>query len=156
MTTPNMPKMDEQEAYLARTRKPIITMPQTRWGKALFFVGLMLWFGLLMLPCACFYLAAFGQITLANRDIPDVESHPLLEISLIMEIEQRGLKFVRSGIHSQDESNLCLQTSVQYALWQSDGTASNVVYCDCYQRETPQANWQLANATYQACENGAK
>ena len=40
------------------------------------------------------------------------------------------------------EERTCVETSVRFLLWRSDGSSRNVGYCECYQRLG--GVWQLA------------
>lgn len=145
------PVSQEQQEYLDRTRRPLITIPTTRLGRVLFGMALVLWFVVLLLPCACFYLATSGQINIGHGSVPEPEIHPLLRINLIMEPDQRGLQLMRSVILPNSETSLCIETYISYALWQTDGSNSAVVYCDCYERTSADAVWTLTDSVYEAC-----
>ena len=148
MTTPTT----EQEAYYERTRRPLVTVPKSRFGRVVFGLGIVVWFLVLMLPCALFYIAATGTIRIGLSGAVEAERHPLLEVNLLMSVEQRGFQITRSVIQSNTSTAQCLETYVSYVLWQTDGTAENVAYCDCYQRADSEAAWELSGTNADLCE----
>lgn len=145
------PDMTEMQDYYERTRRPLLVTPKSRLGKLGCGVALILWFMVLLLPCAFFVLATSGSIRIGHGDIPAPESHPRLEISLIMAPEQRGLQITRSVLTAGTATDQCIETYVSYALWQTDGSAASAVYCDCYERAATDAPWTLASTVYDAC-----
>lgn len=114
---------------------------------------LLLWFALLLTPCALFYLAAKGEIRLAHRDIPQPHAHPLLLVSLVSETEDRGLRIETSRIvHTRaTDGMICVETTVRFLLWQYSGGNQDAGYCDCYQREESEAAWDLVGTTRDGC-----
>lgn len=114
---------------------------------------LALWFLLMMTPCALFYLAANGEIRLDHADIPQPHSHPLLLITLINDVENRGLQFVRStSLADREDDTVCVETAVNYLLWVSSGGSQDVTYCDCFARESGASAWDLQATHSSACE----
>ncbi len=114
-------------------------------------IALIFWFLFLLTPCALLYMARAGEFTIpSGADVPDPEQHPLLKVELIMQRDSRGLLIMRSGVHSQTDTDLCLQTYIDYLLWDGDGEP--VRYCDCYQRDSEPASWSLSTSTSGACE----
>ena len=109
-------------------------------------LALFFWFTLLLTPCALFYLAANGEIRLEHRDIPEPHAHPLLLLSLISEADDRGLRLETSWIASaqSDELTACVETAARFLLWEYSGGSQNVQYCDCYERQTREAAWELS------------
>lgn len=132
---------DELADYYENSRKPLFRIPKHPLGRLGCGVLLVFWFLILLLPCAMIYLATGGIITIPNGAIPEPEQHPRFEVQLIMEIENRGLKLSRSSIASESETALCINSSVNYLLWQSDSSASNSQYCQCYERTSAEADW---------------
>ncbi len=116
-------------------------------------LALLFWFTLLLTPCALFYLAANGEIRLEHRDIPQPHAHPLLLVSLVSEAENRGLRMETSWIAVADplEGMVCVETAVQFLLWQYSGGNQNVSFCDCYTRQDAETNWELVRTYGDAC-----
>ena len=114
---------------------------------------LLVWFALLLTPCALFYLGANGEIRLEHGEIPQPHAHPLLLVSLVSESKDRGLRFEASWIASRPEDGrLCVQTAVRFLLWEYSGGNQNVSFCDCYSRDSIADSWEL-DATYSdACK----
>lgn len=111
----------------------------------------VLWFTLLLTPCAFFYLAANGEIRIWHDDIPEPNAHPRLLVELVSEVDYRGLQLTRSydvGISDQER---CIQTDVTFYLWQSIEEDLDTSYCDCYQRVDSDASWELYETTMSTC-----
>lgn len=105
---------------------------------------LVIWFTILLMPCFMLVLATQQQITISQGSLPD----QYLRIWLIMEPAQRGLGISTTSVHPPKDANLpadslCLQTNVNYLLWQGQGETSG--YCECYHQED--TNWTPV-ATY--------
>ena len=69
------------------------------------------------------------------------------------EAEDRGLRFETSRIVEarSSEEMLCVETTVRFLLWEYSGGNQDVSYCDCYQREGSEADWELAGTSSGAC-----
>jgi len=116
-------------------------------------LALLAWFTLLLTPAALLYLAANGEIRLEHRDIPQPHAHPLLLLSLISETDDRGLRIETSRIAVGQPAGLtlCVETAVRFLLWEYSGGNQNVSYCDCYERQRPEAAWELSNTSGDVC-----
>ncbi len=116
-------------------------------------LALLIWFAALLLPCALFYLGANGEIRLAHHDIPQPHAHPLLLLSVVSEVEDRGLRIETSKIAASqsDEALLCVETTVRFLLWEYSGGNQNVRYCDCYARPEAEANWEFVTTYADVC-----
>jgi hypothetical protein len=143
-------QVDELAEYYENSRKPLFRIPQNPLGRLGCMAALVLWFAVLLLPCAMIYLAMGNSITIANNNIPEPEQHPLLELHLIMEIKNRGFRLSSSGIASQTESQLCINNSVTYLLWASDASATDSQYCQCY--EAANGTWQFTEQYAGQCQ----
>ena len=108
-----------------------------------------MWFLLLLAPCAVFLLVVQGEITIWHSNIPDPESHPRFQISLISEAEYRGLMVTSSSINPPNGEQLCLQTDVRFILWEGDADSSR--YCDCYIQSATSEGWQFSGSTTGEC-----
>ena len=108
-----------------------------------------LWFMLLMMPCALIYLAVNGEIRVWHDSVPEPHSQPRLLISLISEMESRGLRFQSSTLFDPDAGNLstCVETNVRFVLWESQGGNQDVTYCECYARLDEASAW-ASDRTY--------
>lgn len=109
---------------------------------------LLLWFMLLLTPCALFYLAANSEIRLWHRDVPEPHAHPLLLISLVSEMDDRGFRVESSFVtrNLAAPSAVCVETDVRFLLWQTRSDNQDVMYCDCYEREGEHGVWLLESA----------
>lgn len=145
-------QVDELAQYYEESRKPLFRIPKHPLGRLGCGVLLVLWFAILLLPCAMIYLATGGSITIPNSNIPEPEQHPLFEIQLIMEVDNRGLKLSNSGIASETANQLCITSSVNYLLWESDSSASNSQYCQCYERADAEAEWIYSEQYEGVCQ----
>ncbi len=131
---------------------PIETKKRSRLRRLGCGLILALWFLLLLTPCALFYLAANGEIRLYHADIPQPHSHPLLLISLINEMDNRGLQFLRSTTVGEfDDTAVCVETAVNYLLWESSSGNQDVTYCDCYTRADAASAWTLIETHLSPC-----
>ena len=102
-----------------------------------------LWFMLLLMPCALFYLAVNGEIRIWHDSVPDPHSQPRLLVSLISEMDDRGLRIATSSVFNPDADNLstCVETNVRFLLWESQGGNQDVTYCECYRRADEVSAW---------------
>lgn len=133
------------------TRQPIIPQPQTLPGKIGCGIALIFWFALLLLPCGMVWLASGGEVII-GQNVPDASEHPRFQLRLIADADNTGLQITRSGVASQSDDALCLQTQVSYLLWnQEDDGDQGVIYCDCYQRESEDAAWTLTTTESGVC-----
>jgi len=118
-------------------------------------VLLVLWFTLLLTPCMLFYLAANGEIRIWHSSIPEPNAHPRLLVELVTEIDYRGLQSTRSYVVDSiaDDDAICVQTDVSFYLWESIEDDLDTSYCDCYQRDNPDASWVLSETITDVCTN---
>ncbi len=147
---------DEEREYYERTRRPLFSVPESRLGRAIFGLLVVLWFMILLLPCALFSLAFGGEIRLGHGSVPEPETHPLLLVNLVMDVDNRGLRFERSVVvpdpdDDRPQTATCVQTHVSYITWATDGSAQPAQYCDCYERTTPDAAWSLLSSETGLC-----
>lgn len=112
-------------------------------------MALVLWFTFLLTPCACIFLATQGEIIIPNGNVPEPESHPLLQIDLISEIDYRGFRIVTTGLYGDTEDTVCVQSNISYVLWQGEGEPAT--YCDCYTRPSSDAAWGLTSTEQGGC-----
>lgn len=91
---------------------------------------IVIWIGVLLLPCAFVTLLVEKEITLSRSDIPGDE----YRLFLLEEPDQRGIGFSRTKTYSGDRGGdtVCLLTDVDYLLWEGSGEGS--VYCNCYEK----------------------
>lgn len=111
--------------------------------------GVVIWFGVLLIPLFFFILAANGEFTIGHGNIPERDSHPRLKVDLISEIDYRGLGFTRSVFLPTDELNSCVETHISYFLWEGEGEPA--VYCECYIRESTDNDWQFTETITSSC-----
>ena len=145
---------DEEREYYERTRRTILRVPESRLGRVIFGFVIVLWFVILLLPCALFSLAFGGEIRIGHGTVPEPERHPLLLVNLVMDADNRGLRFETSSILPDDDNPqtaVCVQSHVNYLTWETDGSAQPAQYCDCYERETTEANWSLMDSQQGGC-----
>jgi len=120
--------------------------PARRAGCA---VLLILWFGLLMVPCLCAVIAINQEIVLPLGPAPGQH----VRAWLIMEAEQRGLGISTPRVTGDEASGaLCVETHNRFVLWQ--GREADAIYCECYERGDDGAGCTLTSTTSQACEGG--
>lgn len=105
-----------------------------------------IWFVILLIPLVFIVLAAQGEIRITTGDVPDQH----IRLWLIGEPRQRGIGISSAGVHSRDDTNVCLQTSVNYLLWAGASEPSS--YCECYQRGAPDEAWGYVGGNEGTCE----
>ncbi len=109
-------------------------------------VALVLWFGVLLLPCFCFVLAAQGEITVSLSDVPG----NTFRIWLVNEANERGIGISKPILRTTGDANsVCVQTDVSFILWQGEGTPNH--YCDCYTRPHEGTDWTSTSTTQGSC-----
>ncbi len=133
---------------MVKQARPRLSLPWRRFRRIGCGVLLVIWFAILLLPCALFILATQGSIVLHHAFVPEPEAHPLLQIDLLTEADYRGLRIVTTRIYD-DGAQLCVQSNVSYVMWLGDGAPS--IYCDCYIRESSEADWILADTIIAQC-----
>ena len=116
-------------------------------------LAVIIWFMLILTPCALFYLAANKEIRISFGDIPHPHEHPQLLISLVSERSDRGLRIETSRVVSRakDDTTACVQSDVRFVLWQSQAGDLNVAYCDCYNSDDTDSGWQLFETMSGSC-----
>lgn len=148
----NLSLEPEQIEQLTDQQDPVIVVqkphPIKRLGCGLL---LVLWFTLLLTPCALFYLAANGEIRIWHSDIPEPSAHPRLLVELVSEVDYRGLQLTRSYSVGAPADNICIQTDVNFYLWESIEDELDTSYCDCYERSSAEDAWQLYQTVTDTC-----
>lgn len=109
-------------------------------------VGLVVWFVILLTPCAFFLLATQEQITITLGAVPE----QALRIWLINEVKERGVGISWASVTAENETGLCVQTDTRFILWM--GKADDATFCACYTRQSPAAPWMPGRAYSGACE----
>ncbi|NWG16625.1 MAG: hypothetical protein HXY41_08320 [Chloroflexi bacterium] len=109
-------------------------------------VGLALWFVILLSPCALFLLATQGQITVSLGSAPE----QTLRIWLINEIRERGIGISWAATFADGQDGLCVQTDTRFVLWA--GRAENATFCACYTGGGAAGDWTPSRAYSGACE----
>jgi hypothetical protein len=113
-------------------------------------VGVVVWFIVMLLPLFLFVLAIQGDITINHRgDVPNKFAHPMLQVKLIMEMDYRGLSITTSSLNREDDTAICIQNQTRYMLWQGSGDPAD--YCQCYDRENANDDWQRTEQTQDTC-----
>ena len=105
-------------------------------------IGVILWVLVLLIPCIFITLAVRYEITVDTGSAPEQR----LRLWLIMEAEQRGVGFSNTSVQ-ESEGQTCVQTDVQFFLWQ--GAAEPVSFCNCYERGAE--DWINTSAQPGAC-----
>jgi hypothetical protein len=106
----------------------------------------IIWFMLLLLPCALFMLATQERITVTLGGAPE----QALKIWLVNEARQRGIAFSYGWVAAGDNDlTVCVQTETRFALWTGSGDPAS--YCDCYDRASRDAAWSLVSTVSGSC-----
>lgn len=119
------------EVQLPRKRGPIRRVGCT--------IAVILWFLLLLTPCVVIVLATRGEISISTGDAPEQR----VRLWLVMEARSRGLGISNASLH-ESGGKLCVQTDVQFLLWQ--GSEDSTQYCDCYTRDGEDFNFVSTNS----------
>lgn len=120
------------------------------WNRVGCWAIVLTWFLVLLIPLVFFILAIEGDITIKRSGVPDSYEHPLLQLSLIMESDARGLRVTNTSLHHPSDNNLCVQTNVRFLLWEGDGDSAS--FCDCYTRSDEDADWVFETYSDSACD----
>lgn len=122
----------------------VVEKPPRRWYRRPgCLLGLLVWLVVIMMPTFFIIMAIEGEITIQHRgDIPSKERYPLFQIKLVMEPDYRGFSITRAVIHGEGSDRVCVRNTVQFLLWQGQGDDTS--YCQCYDRDGPDADWQAA------------
>lgn len=147
--------VDEQEQISSTTEQGdveyvVIQKKRKLWNRIGCWVMVVFWFLVLLIPLGLFILAIEGDITIKRGGVPDSHEHPLLQLSLIMESDARGLRVTNTSLHHPSDNDLCVQTNVRFVLWEGEGDSAS--YCDCYTRPDEDADWVFESYSDSACD----
>jgi hypothetical protein len=109
-------------------------------------VLLVIWFGILLLPCFLIMLAVQGEITISTGGAPGQQTR----LWLVSEPDERGLGISSASAIQSAPDAVCVETSVRFYLWA--GSSEPSVYCECYQRENADSAWASTTTTTAACD----
>lgn len=110
-------------------------------------VLVILWFAVLLLPCALVTLAVQGEIVVGRSGAPG----ELLRVWLIMEPDQRGIGLSTTALSEPASDQVCVQTDTRFLLWQ--GSQESRVYCECYQRPAGGGEWSFTGMENGVCSD---
>lgn len=132
-----------KDAEGKKVERSILPDTSTTSGRIGCGVLLVVWVIVLLIPFGLFWLAVGNSIAIYRTNAPDRILYPRAELSLQMEIENRGFRWRTSRIFRPDDTNLYIQTNIRFLLWErGDDLEINTTYCDHFTRETPEADWQ--------------
>jgi hypothetical protein len=115
--------------------------PRPWWKKSGCLLGLFAWLALMMIPFFMLLLAFQGEITINHwGDVPSRFEHPFLQVVLIMEPREQGLRFTRSTVNKLDENRICMETHIRFWMWQGQPQDA-LSYCKCYSRQDKSDGW---------------
>ncbi len=106
---------------------------------------LVLWFLVLLTPCALIALATQGEIVLTHSDVPNDD----LRIWLIQEAGQRGIAVSNARRVDAANATTCTLTDVRFLLWQGTGGEAQH-YCSCYAHQ--ETGWSSVAEGDAACQ----
>ncbi len=104
-----------------------------------------LWFLLLLTPCFCLVLATQGEIAIPQGGAPG----QMMRIWLIMDADQRGLGVSSTTARQPAENAVCVESNTRFILW--TGSADPAVSCECYERDSAEAEWSLISVANVSC-----
>ncbi len=127
--------------------KRTYTLREVRVRRALFWGGIVLWVVILLIPFLFVVLALRGGVAFGLLgDFPENE----FRIWMVMEPRERGIAYSSPTITAKDDTQLEVETRVNYLLWEGDNEA--LAYCYTYTRDDAESDWALAGVSEQACE----
>jgi hypothetical protein len=106
---------------------------------------LVIWFVVLLLPCALIVLAVQQQIVIPTGSAPGQQTR----LWLISEPTERGFGVSTAAVTPTGGDALCVQTDVRFLLW--SGQADPLSYCECYARANAGDAWSLTDSREGAC-----
>jgi hypothetical protein len=106
-------------------------------------IGSVIWIILLLLPCIAIVLIAQNEIAIQVGDVPGQS----FRVWLIQDATERGIGIARPSIHSDQNSNTCLQTDTSFIMWMGKGDAAS--FCECYAREGD--TWKSVSSAQGLC-----
>ena len=106
-------------------------------------IGFVIWVILLLFPCFAIALIAQGEIAVQLGDVPGQS----FRVWLIQDASERGLGIARPSVHTDANSNVCLQTDTSFLLWMGKGESTS--YCECYTHDSD--NWKSVNSAQGSC-----
>ncbi len=106
---------------------------------------LVIWFAVLLLPCALIVLAVQQEIVISQGSAPGQQTR----LWLISEADERGFGLSTSTVTQTSDNALCVETDVRFLLW--TGQAEPLSYCECYVRAGADAAWSLTSSTSAEC-----
>ena len=89
--------------------------------------------------------------TFDKLGIPEAEQYPRWQMSLIMDVDNRGFQFTNTSIQRNEATSLCVETHVSYLLWVSEEEQNAAVFCDCYQRSDSASDWVFVETLNDTC-----
>lgn len=120
--------------------------PRSRIRRLGCIVLLVVWFAILLLPCFMIALAVQREIVITQGDIPGQQ----IRFWLIMETRNRGIGISSASVIGDAETDVCVQTTVNYVLWQGTENETSV-YCECFTRDPSEAGWSLTSTRIGEC-----
>lgn len=129
--------------------QPAPRPPKSRARRAGCIIAVILWFLLLLTPCALFYFSVQQELTIPLGAAPGQS----VRVWLVMEPRSRGLGISVGRVAGETPSELCVETSTNYLLWQ--GRPENTVYCECYARNDAAQPWAYLGSETGTCAPGS-
>jgi hypothetical protein len=112
-----------------------------------------IWLLFAITPLVMIILAVEGDITIEHGgDVPNKFQHPLFQLKLVMEEDFRGLNITNSSLYREGENDFCIQNNVRFILWEGEGDPAS--YCQCYERDDPDADWLSISSEEGSCDAG--
>ncbi|MBI1280037.1 MAG: hypothetical protein GC179_18055 [Anaerolineaceae bacterium] len=117
--------------------------PRSRLRRISCGIGLVIWIIMLLFPCIAIALVAQGEIAIQLGDVPGQS----FRVWLIQDATERGLGIARPSLHTDENSNTCLQTDTSFLMWMGKGDTTS--FCECYAHEVD--NWKLVRSAQGKC-----
>ncbi|PJF39858.1 MAG: hypothetical protein D6737_04390 [Chloroflexi bacterium] len=117
------------------------------WRRPGCLIGLGIWFAIVIFVFFVIILLARDEITISQGNAPNQQ----IRVWLISEPDQRGIGFSRTSLQKGNPDEvLCVQTHVNFIMWQGDGNNS-IDYCECYAENENSDALRLTRAESGVC-----
>jgi hypothetical protein len=89
-------------------------------------------------------VASRGEVSINTGSAPEQR----IRLWMIQEARERGVGVSNGSITFQNDTMVCVQTNVNFLLWQ--GEAEPIQYCECYTQAD--SGWQTSSVNENACQ----
>lgn len=105
---------------------------------------IIVWFGIVLLPCLMITLAIRGEITVPYSDIPEDE----FKLWSIQSADARGIGIANSRRVPGKNGETCTIIQRNFIMWQGEASAAR--WCSCYTKKD--SRWGSVAEAEAACK----